>query len=61
MLMPKKVKFRKQQRGRRRGLATLHVHLAGGAVTVPFVQYAAAARLRDYVLYRVETSGRAWH
>lgn len=46
---------------RRRGLATMHVHLAGGAVTVPFVQYAAAVRLRDYALYRVETSERAWH
>ena len=46
---------------RRRGLATLKFQLAGGAVTVPFVEYAKAARLRDYVLYRVETSERAWH
>lgn len=46
---------------RRRGLATMRCHLAGGGVTVPFVEYAAAARLRDYVLYRVETSERAWH
>jgi len=46
---------------RRRGLATLRIHLAGEAVVVPFIDYAGAARLRDYVLYRVETSERAWH
>jgi putative membrane protein len=46
---------------RRRGLATLHFQLAGSAVVVPFVEYAEAARLRDYVLYRVERSERAWH
>ncbi|HET6628327.1 MAG TPA: PH domain-containing protein [Woeseiaceae bacterium] len=46
---------------RRRGLATMKFYLAAGSVTVPFVDYGAAARLRDYVLYRVESSERAWH
>ena len=46
---------------RRRGLATLRFFLAAGSVTVPFVDSAAAMRLRDYVLYRVESSQRAWH
>ncbi|HEX2138282.1 MAG TPA: PH domain-containing protein, partial [Woeseiaceae bacterium] len=46
---------------RRKGLATMRFHLAAGAVTVPFVEYAQAAALRDYVLYRVEASRRAWH
>lgn len=46
---------------RRHGLATMKFHLAAGSVTVPFVEHAAATRLRDYVLYRVESSDRAWH
>ena len=46
---------------RRRGLATVKFWLAAGSVTVPFVDYRQAARLRDYVLYRVESSQRAWH
>ncbi len=46
---------------RRRGLATLKFHLAAGSVTVPFVEHAAAVRLRDYVLYCVESSHKAWH
>jgi putative membrane protein len=46
---------------RRRGLATVRFYLAAGSVAVPFIDYAAAARLRDYVLYRVESSRRAWH
>jgi putative membrane protein len=46
---------------RRRGLATMKVFLAAGSVSIPFVEYAAAARLRDFVLYRVESSRRAWH
>ncbi len=46
---------------RRRGLATMRFYLAAGSVAVPFVDYAEAARLRDFVLYRVESSKRAWH
>ena len=46
---------------RRRGLATVKFWLAAGSVTVPFVDYEEASRLRDYVLYRIESSQRAWH
>lgn len=46
---------------RRRGLATMKFYLAAGSVTVPFVDAREAAALRDYVLYRVESSQRAWH
>lgn len=46
---------------RRNGLATMKFFLAAGSTTVPFVDHAAAARLRDYVLYCVESSDRAWH
>ena len=46
---------------RRRGLATLHLYLAAGSVSVPFIERAYAERLRDYVLWRLETSTRPWH
>ena len=46
---------------RRKGLATLRVQLACGAVTVPYIDERVARRLRDYILYRVESSRRRWH
>lgn len=46
---------------RRRGLATLYVALASGAVKVPFIDHAAACRLRDHMLYKVESSRGPWH
>ncbi len=46
---------------RRKGLATLQVQLACGKVTVPYIDEDAARRLRDYILYKVETSRRRWH
>lgn len=46
---------------RRRKLATLRIYLAAGAVTIPFVDLTSASRLRDYILYRVESSRRPWH
>ena len=46
---------------RRKGLATLQVHLACGKITVPYIETEVARRLRDYILYRVEASRRRWH
>ena len=46
---------------RRRGLANLTVHLACGRVVVPCIDQRVAHRLRDYILYRVESSRRRWH
>ena len=46
---------------RRKGLATLEVVLACGAVRVPYIDYGFACRLRDYILYRAESSDRRWH
>ena len=46
---------------RRKDLATLHVQLACGKVTVPYIDHRAACQLRDYVLYKVESSRRRWH
>jgi putative membrane protein len=47
---------------RRKQLATLRIFLAaGGAIKIPYIEYAKATALRDYVLYRVESSRQAWH
>lgn len=47
---------------RRKGLATLEVALASGAViAVPFIDFAQACQLRDYILYKAESSRQSWH
>ena len=46
---------------RRKGLATLRFYLASGTVKVPYVNFAMANELRDFVLYRIESSQTAWH
>jgi putative membrane protein len=47
---------------RRRQLATVRIFLAAGsAIKIPYLEHAKAKALRDYVLYRVESSEAAWH
>ena len=46
---------------RRKALATLQVQLASGKITVPYIDRRVACALRDYILYRVESSRRRWH
>lgn len=46
---------------RRKGLATLRVYMASGSVRIPYIDYGLAQRLRDYILYKVESSQQAWH
>ncbi len=61
--------FRKVQRvtvtqsryQRRKKLASLRMHMASGSVRVPYIDHAKAQQLRDYILYRVESSQKAWH
>ena len=45
---------------RRRGLGTLEMELAGEIVEVPYIDQRVACRLRDYILYKVESNPR-WH
>lgn len=47
------------QRGK--NLASLRLYMASGSVRVPYIEHATAQRLRDYILYRVESSQQAWH
>lgn len=46
---------------RKKQLATLRVYMASGSVKIPFIDHTLANRLRDYILYKVETSQQAWH
>ena len=56
-----RVTIRQSPFQRRRGLATVKLYLASGVIRVPFVNLEDAARLRDYILFCVETDSRAWH
>ncbi len=46
---------------RRKGLATVRIYMASGSVRVPYIGHDTAKRLRDYILYKVESSTKAWH
>jgi putative membrane protein len=45
----------------RKGLATVRFFLASGTLKLPYVDHKMAKQLRDYVLYRVESSRLSWH
>jgi len=46
---------------RRKGLATLRVYMASGSVRIPYIDHKLAQQLRDVILYKVESSQKAWH
>jgi len=46
---------------RRKGLATLRVYMASGSVRIPYIEHELARQLRDVILYKVESSQKAWH
>lgn len=45
----------------RKGLATIRFYLASGSLRLPYVDFEMAKQLRDYILYKVESSQLAWH
>ncbi len=45
----------------RKGLATIRFYLASGSLRLPYVDFEMARQLRDYILYKVESSQLAWH
>lgn len=61
--------FRKVQRvtvsqswlQRRKGLAGMRIYLASGSVRLRYIDHALACRLRDHILYAVETSRQRWY
>ena len=46
---------------KRKGLATLRFFLASGSVKIPYIDFTQAKQLRDFVLYKIESSALAWH
>jgi len=46
---------------RRKDLASVRVYMASGSVRVPYIGHETANQLRDYILYKVESSRQAWH
>jgi putative membrane protein len=46
---------------KRKGLATLRFFLASGTVKVPYIDFNQAKQLRDFALYKIESSALAWH
>lgn len=46
---------------KRKGLATLRFFLASGSVKIPYIDFNQAQQLRDFVLYKIESSALAWH
>lgn len=45
---------------RQHELATLHLNTAGGRITIPYIPLKLAQEIRDYTLYKVESSERNW-
>lgn len=45
---------------RRVGLAHIVLYTAAGAVSVPYIPLVKAEAVRDFVLFKIETDGRAW-
>lgn len=61
--------FRKVQRvtlrqswfQRRANIASLSIYLASGHLRIPCIDFAAACELQDYMLFKAESTRRAWH
>lgn len=56
-----RVTLRQSRYQRRHGLASLRFYMASGRVQIPYIDVETARQLRDYVLYRVESTNLKWH
>ena len=45
----------------RRNLATLKIYSAAGAIHIPYLSYKEANQMKDYLLYKIETSSEKWY
>jgi putative membrane protein len=45
---------------RRKRLATLVIHTAGGQIKIPYIDLELAQMIKNYALYKVEESKRSW-
>ncbi len=55
------VKAKQSPLQRRKRLATLEIQLAPDKVTIPYVDHETACRLRDYMLWTVESGRQRWY
>ena len=56
-----RVTVRQSPYQRRKKLATLTFYLASGTIRIPYIAADKAEAVRDYVLYKVESSTKSWH
>ncbi len=56
-----RVTVRQSPHQRRKGLASVRFFLASGSIRIPYIDAKRAETIRDYVLYRVESSKKSWH
>jgi putative membrane protein len=45
---------------RRKQLATLIIHTAGGQIRIPYIDLELARTMTNYALYKVESSNKSW-
>ncbi|MGV3765167.1 MAG: PH domain-containing protein [Chitinophagaceae bacterium] len=55
-----KVSLRESMYQRKKHLATLVLHTAGGVVTLPYIKKQEAVQLMNYALFKAEISGSDW-
>jgi putative membrane protein len=54
------VEFRQSIFQKRRGLASLNLTNASGALTIPYIEESVAKQIYDYLLYHTEVSTKSW-
>ncbi|NND35355.1 MAG: PH domain-containing protein [Saprospiraceae bacterium] len=54
------VQIRQSPYQRRKALSTLLLHTASGDIKIPYIQLEQALRIKNFVLYKVETSRYKW-
>ena len=43
-----------------RDLVNVHIHTAAGSLSVPYIKIGEASALRDFIMYKVESSKKSW-
>lgn len=54
------VQVRQTPYQRRKQLANIILHTASGDVKIPYIKLSTALEMKDYILYRIESSRRKW-
>lgn len=54
------VKIKQTIYQRRKGLCNLVFYTAAGGIVIPYIKHQQAQKIRDYVLYKIESSRKTW-